>query len=257
MIGSQARGRGPIDFGLDGPYPRDILVLMGVLFATFSLDALAAHWTAPFRLGTEAWESFSVWRVVTYPFFAGYGSALGLIIGLWMILVFGKQVFFYVGRRAFWRTFFIATTGAGLVALLVRFLMDLVGMAPAVAPGLGFSLMDGQYMVLTILITGFAVLYGHLTIYLFFVLPVRASWFIGLEILFSFLGFLSSRDLAGFLGVCTAVILTYFLFSGVSPKRFLHEMRLRFQKRLIEARMRRMRKKGGGDGGVVQGPWVN
>lgn len=257
MIGSQRRGRGPIDFGLEGPHPKDILVLIGILFATFSVDALAPHVTALFKLSGDALGSFSLWRVLTYPFVVGHGSTFGLLIGLWMVLIFGKQVFFYVGRRAFWRAFFIASVGAGLVALGVKALLDWMGFAAAAHPQLVFSLMDGQYMVLTVLITGFAVLYGHLTVYLFFILPVRASWFIGLEIVFSFLGFLTSRDLPGFVGSCTAVLLAYFLFSGVSPRRFIHELRLRLHKRLIEARLRRARRRGDGGGGVVQGPWVN
>ena len=256
MIGSQARSRGPIDFGLDGPHPPDILVLMGALFATYSIDALAPGMTGIFKLSLDALESFTLWRVLTYPFVAGYGSALGLLISMWMILVFGKQVFYIVGRRAFWRSFFMTTGGAGVVALLFQALLDWTGLAPATHPGLIFSLMDGQLMVLTFLITGFAVFYGHTTVYLFFILPVRASWFIGLEIVFSFLGFLSSRDLSGFIGICAAVTLAYFLFSGVHPRRFLHEMRLRLHKKLIEARLRRQRRRGGG-GGVVQGPWVN
>ena len=40
---------------------------------------------------------------------------------------------------------------------------------------------------------------------LFFVLPIEARWFLGLEVLFAFLGFLNSKDLAGFIGVVSGV----------------------------------------------------
>ncbi len=258
MIGSQSR-RGTIDFGLDGPIPRDILVLMACLFVTYSLSAFQAtlELVAAAQLSRAIWQEGFFWQFVTYPFAAGYGNPLGLILSLWMILVFGKQVYYFVGRKAFWKTFFSSTMAAAGVAVTIQYLMDWAGMSPTFF--LPFGMMQGQLIVLTVLITGFATLYGHSTIYLMFVLPVKASWFIGLEILFAFLAFLSSKDLAGFIGICTAVTVAYFLFSGVSPKRFLHEIRLRIQRKLIEARLRRMRKgKGkGGDDGVVQGPWVH
>ena len=40
-------------------------------------------------------------------------------------------------------------------------------------------------------------------------LPIEARWFLGLEILFAFIGFLQTRDLPGFLGLCTAVGVSY------------------------------------------------
>ena len=257
MIGAQPR-RGPINFGFDGPFPKDVLFLVAIVFVTFSMDALVPGWIGIFQLSNEVWLSLALWKVVTYPFMTSFGSAFGLIISMWMIAVFGRQVFNFVGRRAFWRSFFTSTVTAALVALLVRFLMDLGGMMPANPFHKPFGLMDGQFVILAIMVTGFGVLYGHHTVYLMFILPVRASWFIGIEIFFAFLAFLSSRDLAGFLGICAAVTMAYFMFSGVSPRRFFHEMRMRLHRRWLEAKLRRMnRRGGGGDGGVVQGPWVN
>lgn len=246
--------RGTIDFGLEGPIPRDILLLLGALFVTFSLDALVPGGIGFLRLTPDIWLSGALWQLITYPLAAVYGSALGLIISLWVILVFGKQVFFFVGRKAFWRTFFSATVIGGVVAVLVQVILGFTGLATT--QFLPFGMMAGQFAVMTVLITGFATLYGNATIYLFFVLPVPARYFIGIEILFAFLSFLASKDFAGFMGVCATVAAAYFLFSGVRPSRLLHEMKLRVLQKWLRFKLKRSRK-GSGSGDVVQGPWVN
>ena len=69
-----------------------------------------------------------------------------------------------------------------------------------------------------IVIAAFATLYGNATILLFFVLPIQAKWFLLLEIVFAFMGFLGSGDLGGFLGIVAAVGVVYDILSrgGVS-----------------------------------------
>jgi hypothetical protein len=109
---------------------------------------------------------------------------------------------------------------------------------------LPFVIMQGQRILMTISIAAFATLYGEATILLFFVLPVRARWFLWLEILFAFaFGFLPYKDLPGFLGVCTAVFLTYGTLTPGGPGRVLHNWRKRLEARIIEQRLRRMRRR--------------
>lgn len=247
-----------MDFGLSGPIPKDILVLLGVTFLSYALGAFAS--TRPLidllQLGPGVLRGF-LWQLVTYPAASSYDQgALGFLITLWMILVFGKQVFGFVGRKAFWRHFVISALVAGVIAVLVERVMALAG---STSPFVPFTLMQGRAFILAFLITGFATLYGNATIYFMFVLPLKASWFIGLEILLAFLLFLSYQDFAGFIGICAAVGASYMLFSGRGPMRFFHETRLRIERRILERKLRKMRGKGGdGDGGgLVQGPWVN
>ena len=86
--------------------------------------------------------------------------------------------------------------------------------------------------------------YGEATILLFFVLPVKARWFLWLEILFAFVfGLLPYKDLPGFLGVCTAVFLTYSSLVPGGPRRVLHNWRKRLEAQIIEQRLQRMRRK--------------
>jgi hypothetical protein len=124
--------------------------------------------------------------------------------------------------------------------------------------------MQGQRTLIVIFITCFAVLFADATVYLFFILPVRASWFLWIEILFAFMAYLGSRDLAGFLGIC-ATVATVWLWLRGGLSRGPREMWLRLQRRWFELRLKRMRrsrgftvipgdKKGGGGGG---GPYLN
>ncbi|MEO1366210.1 MAG: hypothetical protein AAFX50_03460, partial [Acidobacteriota bacterium] len=177
------------------------------------------------------------------------------IIGLWMMLMFGKQVFFFVGRKAFWRYFFITALVGAMAAVLTQVILAAVGLGGAVPRP--FVLINGQFFIWTFLISGFAALYGHATVLLMFVLPVKAKWFIGIEIAFAFLAFLSYHDFAGFVGACAAIGAAYLQFSGIGPGRFLHETRLRVQRKWFEYKLRQLKNKGGGDGDVVQGPWVH
>ena len=69
--------------------------------------------------------------------------------------------------------------------------------------------MQGQQILAVVLVAAFATLNRDATILLFFVLPMPARWFLWLEIVFGFLGFLGTHDLPGFLGICAAVGITY------------------------------------------------
>lgn len=260
VFGGGPPRRAQVDFGLSGPIPPDILLLMGLTFFSFTLGAFRLTEVAVYlaQLTPRIWTDGFLWQLVTFPFATSYGvGALGLIIGLWMILMFGKQVFFFVGRRVFWRYFFITALVAGMAATITQVLLGLLGLGGAVP--VPFALMNGQFFILTFLISGFAALYGHATIYLMFVLPVKASWFVGIEIAFAFLAFLGYHDFAGFIGLCAGVAASYMQFSGRGPARFLHEMRMRLERRWLEYKLRQLKKKGGGsgDGGVIQGPWIN
>jgi len=237
--------------------PRDLLVLLGVVFVTFSFQFFQA--TAPLvallRLSELTLRSGFLWQAVTYPF-AGFGSpSLWFLLELLILFWFGRDVFYRLGRKQFWKVVLIGTAGGALVALLV----DLVA-----GPGIeSFVLMQGQRTLIVIFITCFAVLFADATVYLFFVLPVRARWFVWIEILFAFMAYLGSRDLAGFLGIC-ATVGTVWLWLRGGLSRGPREMWLRLQRWWLEQRLKRMRRQrgftvipgdkgGGGDGG----PYLN
>jgi hypothetical protein len=86
-------------------------------------------------------------------------------------------------------------------------------------------------------------LYGEATILLFFVLPLKARWFLWLEVLFAFVFFfLPYKDVAGFAGVCVAVFVTYSSLIPGGPRQVLRRWRRRVEERILRARLDRMRR---------------
>jgi hypothetical protein len=252
-------------FGLGGPVPRDLLVLLGILFVTFTLRSFPSTQIVPalLTLTPAVWQAGFVWQLATYPF-VGYGSpGIWFLLELLFLYMFGRDVYYGLYRRHFWRLIFWCAIASALVAVGTAVLVSSAG-AEMLAP---FVIMQGQRMLMAIFIAAFATAHGDATIYLFFVLPIRARWFLGLEILVAFMAFLATRDFPGFLGICTGVGLawSYVRTSGkLGGKRGLREMRLRMERWWIQRKLDRERRKRGfkvipGDRGrnVRKGPWVN
>jgi hypothetical protein len=241
---------------MGGPPPRDVIVLLAVVFVTFSLQFFVPGVVNLLRLTSMVWRAGFVWQLVTYPF-AGYGEpSLWFLLELLILFLFARDVYTQLGRRHFWRMIVWGAVAAGTVALLVQ-----AAASRSEVLGIPFPLLQGQRTLMAIIVAAFATMNRRATIYLFFVLPIQARWFLGLEILFAFMGFLQTRDLAGFLGICTAVGVTYLYLTKSGMRRgLLRDSRLRLQRWWIQRKMDRMRKKSGlrvvqDEGGVRKGPW--
>jgi hypothetical protein len=235
-------GGGGFGLGSGTPVPRDLVAVLAALFATFSLQFFDATAIIPaaLRLTTAVFSGF-VWQVLTYPFIGWGGSGLWFLLELLILFWFGRDVFWRLGRRRFWLLLARAAVGAAVVALVVQLLMSLSGNAAA---GYGaFQLMQGQRILLAVVIAAFATLWGEATILLFFVLPLKARWFLWLEILFAFIGFLESKDLAGFAGICTAVFLTYSGLQRGGAGDLLHSWRKRAEAFILRQRLERLKRK--------------
>lgn len=285
-------GGGGMRFGgLTGgsPPPRDILILLAVLFGTFSLQFFSATagllgWL---RLTPLVWHRGLVWQLFTYPYVGAGPASIWILLQLLILYWFSKDVYYRLGRKNFWKLMTWATVGGAVLAVLVNLATSLL--SGGYAPGADFQLMQGQYILLSVIIAAFATLFGDATILLFFVLPVKARWFLPIELLFAFISYLSSKDLAGFVGICSAVGITWVLLTGPAAGRILksgpRQLWLRLQHWWMRRKLDNLRKKrnfkvvpgegrgrggeggngGGGRGGnghagggdVRQGPWVN
>lgn len=272
MVTRNPYSRGPMGgglggFGLAGPAPRDVLILLGVLFVTFALRFFESTAIVPalLQLTPLVWTRGWVWQLVTYPFIGAAGSGLFFLLDLLILYMFGRDVFFGLYRKHFWRMILWSSIGGALVAVLVHVLLTVAGLPWAPAP---FAIMQGQWILLAILIAAFATAQRDATIYLMFILPIPAFWMLWVEILFAFLAFLFTKDLPGFCGICAAVGLSYLYVRSSGSlrggKRTLREMRLRLEKWWIQRKLDRARRKRGfkvipGDKGpnVRKGPWVN
>jgi len=230
-------------FGGSGlPVPKDLIGILVALFATFSLQFFegAAIIPALFRLTPAVFRGF-VWQIVTYPAIGWGASGLWFLVELLILFWFGRDVFWRLGRQRFWLLIVRAAIGAAVVAVVVQLLQGLAG---AGATGFAaFQLMQGQRILLAIVIAAFATLWGEATILLFFVLPIKARWFLWLEILFAFIGFLESKDFAGFCGVSAAVFLTYTGLKMGGAGGVFHDWRKRGERFILERRLERLKRK--------------
>ncbi|HVS01567.1 MAG TPA: hypothetical protein VMT16_02270 [Thermoanaerobaculia bacterium] len=245
MVYSRATG-GLGGFGGGGrPVPRDIVVLLAVVFGTFTLQFFAVTQIIPalLRLTELVWRMGFVWQVATYPFAGVGGPSFWFLLELFILFWFGRDVFWQLGRKSFWQLLAWVCIPAALAALLVDGVIVLTGVAGSFGPP--FLLMQGQRMLLAVMVAAFATMNREATILLMFVLPVQARWFIPLEIVIAFLGFLGSKDLAGFVGVCVAVGLTYSFLTPGGLRRIRRETSLRLQQWFLRRRMERLRKKSG------------
>jgi hypothetical protein len=241
-----------------GPVAPDVLLLLAVVFVTFVLQFFRPLSVIPTLLQLSPLVfNGALWQLVTYAF-SGFGPAsLWFLLSMLILYWFAGDVYARLGRRRFWTLLLQVVAAAGIVAAAVRGL----GMVFGTASPFAFMLMQGQYMLVTILIAAFATLNGNATIMLFFVLPIRARWFLLLEVLFAFMGYLNSKDFAGFVGLCTAVVLTWALLEPGGPRRRLVDLRLRVRRFIIEQRLARLKRKRRFDVIDGSGPkkdrWVN
>jgi len=217
------------------------VLLLAAVFVTFSMQFFESTALVPALLRlTPAVLGGFVWQLVTYPFVGAGGASIWFLLELLVLFWFGRDVFWRLGRRRFWRLILVTAAVAAAVALLTHVLMGLAG-GGSTAP---FITMQGHRMLITILIAAFATLYGEATILLFFVLPLKARWFLWLEILAAFVfGLLPYKDLAGFLGVCAAVLLVYSSLGMGGPRRALHSSRKRLERWILERRLARLRRR--------------
>lgn len=243
-----------------GKPPRDIIIIVATLFVTFSMQFFGATEIVPalLRLTPALWQGGFLWQVATYAFVGSGMPDLWFLVSLLMVFWFGRDVHGSLGEKRFRKLLAWAVIGSGLVAALVQLG---TGWEPRSYP---FSLIQGQHMLLTIFIAAFAIRNAEATIMLFFVLPVQAKWFIPLELVFAFLGFLTGKDLAGLIGLWSAVGITYVYLTPGGPKQIWKRWRLKMKKRQVQRELQQLKKQKGfrvvpsddeqNPGG---GPWVN
>ena len=244
--GGRGGGFGGDFAGLTGPVPKDLWILLGIIFGTFTLQFFqSTAWLADLlRLTPMVWRSGFLWQLVTYPFIGMGAPNFWFVLELLILFLFGRSVLGRLGRRGFWKLLLSSALVAGIAAALVGALVDFTtGQGPP--PPTTLILMQGQRMVMTILIAAFATMNQHATILLFFVLPIQARWFLLLEILFAFLGFLSTHDVSGFVGLCVAVGFTYGALTGWQTQVWSRRARMRLQQQWLSLKLKWMRKRRG------------
>lgn len=233
--------------GLGGSIPRDLLFIAGALLVTVTLSSFRTTAWIPqlLTITPDVWQRGFIWQLATYLFVESNGPSFWFLINLILLFLWGRDVFQGLGRRHFWRLLLFASIGAGVLAALVDMGMTLSGLRSTPYP---FALMR-NWALLAVLLAAWARAHRGATVLFMFILPIEAGWFVGLELLMAFLGLLTTRDVAGFVGVCTAIgIAWYYIGRGGRiglGKRDMREYRLRLERWWIQQKLNRAKKKRG------------
>jgi len=170
-----------------------LLTNVGCFFLQLVADDAITKWFAltPYAVV----QNFSVWQLVSYMFLhGGIGHILMNMLVLWMI---GCELERYWGTREFLRFYFVCGIGAGLIHLIVSFLLPETPLVyPPKVPVIGAS--GAIYGLLM----AFGVLFPNrvITLLLFFIIPIniKVKYLVtiaGLVVLYSSLA--SAREPGG------------------------------------------------------------
>lgn len=198
-------------FGLFPPVIKTLLIsnvviwfLLDVLLPPFTLRgvpvfAIFAEYLALWPLGTNFWP----WQLMTYMFM--HGGLWHLFFNMLALWMFGMELEHTWGSRKFLVYYLVCGVGGGLANLLVAPLLGQAG--PTVgASGAVFGIL-----------LAFGMLFPERPIYLYFLLPIKAKYFIagyiGLELIYGVTG--TTQGVAHFAHLGGAAVgFVYLLMSG-------------------------------------------
>jgi membrane associated rhomboid family serine protease len=153
-----------------GPLTPAIKLLIAVNVAAFLVALIVPAVTQLLGLRpADLVERLYVWQLVTYMFL--HGGIFHILFNMLALWMFGVELERMWGSRYFTRFYFVSGTGAALTTLVVSFL-----------PGLG----DDVYYAVTIGASGavygvllaYALYFPHRPIYMYFVFPIPAKYFV-------------------------------------------------------------------------------
>jgi membrane associated rhomboid family serine protease len=123
-------------------------------------------------LSLEGLQRGYVWQLLTYQFL--HNGLIHLVFNCLALFMFGRPVEMALGRKSFLKLYLFSGFAGAIVQLLLALL----------SPAFG-GWMVGASAGICGLVAAFALLFPDSTIYVFFVLPVRAKYFLPAVIAFS------------------------------------------------------------------------
>ncbi len=236
----------------------DILALLGIFLFTLTLQSFdSTQWFVNLlRLSPEVYRGF-VWQILSYPFVSLRYDPFWFILTHFFLYLFAKDVFQRLGRVHFWKLLIQASAVGGIVAVAIGLLLRIWG-----APHNLFAVIQGQQMVFLVVICAFALLMPGAVVLFSFVIPIKAKWFIPIEVIFLFVKFLESKDIAGFLGgLATVVFVIWYLspsqISGRGRQGWLKLQAWWFRRQMQQKKSRKGFRVIEGGKGSDDDSWVN
>lgn len=137
-----------------------------VLMKLFALQPIGAPDVVVTNFGVRrvATDAFYPWQIVSYSFL--HGNFMHLFFNMFALWMFGMQVENTMGTRRFLTYYFVCVVGAGVVQLIA------VWVSGSFAPTVGAS---GAVFGLLL---AFGMFFPNQPIYLYFLFPIKAKWFV-------------------------------------------------------------------------------
>ena len=154
-----------------GPLTPAVKALVAVNVAVFLVSLVVPAITL--RLGlrpADVLEGFAVWQPLTYMFL--HGGIFHILFNMLALWMFGVELERMCGTRYFLKFYFVAGAGAAVTTLLLSFLPWSFGNE------LYYSLTIGASGAVYGILLGYARYFPDRPIYLYFVFPVPAKYFV-------------------------------------------------------------------------------
>ncbi|NTW64182.1 MAG: rhomboid family intramembrane serine protease [Chlorobiaceae bacterium] len=161
-----------------------LIILANVAVFLFQTSGLGPFITAygalwPINSHNSTGLSFQIWQPVTYMFL--HGSMGHLFFNMFALWIFGTEIENYWGTRQFTIYYFICGIGAALINLLTTI-------------GDPYSTVGASGAIYGILLA-FGMMFPDRYIYLYFLLPVKAKYFVAGYAFLEFISGLGSRTM--------------------------------------------------------------
>lgn len=160
----------PTQFSVFPPVIKNLLILNVLVFMAQVVpqtNEVLITWFGLWPLGTPpiiGYGEFWPWQVVTYGFL--HGNLTHILFNMFALWMFGVQIENTWGSQRFAVFYFVCVIGAALLQLIVATL------DPGWYPTVGAS--GGVFGLLL----AFGMMFPNQPIYLYFMFPVKAKWFV-------------------------------------------------------------------------------
>lgn len=159
----------PTSFAVFPPVIKNLLILNALVFLAQIVpqtNQMLIYWFGLWPLGSAPMGagSFWPWQVVSYAFL--HGDMMHILFNMFALWMFGVQLENTWGTRRFAIFYFVCVIGAGLIQLTVATI------EPGFYPTIGAS--GGVFGILL----AFGMTFPEQPIYLYFLFPIKAKWFV-------------------------------------------------------------------------------
>lgn len=165
------------------------------------------------------WKGW-IWQLVTYMFL--HGSFLHILINMFILWMFGGELERHWGKKEFLKYYFLTGIGAGLCTVVVD-------------PGSSIPVIGASGAIYGILL-GYGLTFPNSVIYLYFLLPIKAKYFVIIFGLIEFIATISPRgDMVAHLAHLGGMVFGFVYlkrsnilsFAAQRLKNYLHKRRMK------------------------------